>query len=52
MEFKLKSENFYELKFTRKFTENLGTLDFDEIWPASSLIHLIAMKNPFLSKEE
>jgi hypothetical protein len=48
MEFKLKSENFYELKFT----ENLGTLDFVEIWPASSLIHLIAMKNPFLSKEE
>jgi hypothetical protein len=32
--------------------ENLGTLDFDEIWPARSLIHLIAKKNPFLSKED
>jgi hypothetical protein len=42
----------YELKFIRKFTENLGILDFVEIWLASSLIHLIARKNPFLSKED
>jgi hypothetical protein len=27
-------------------------LGFDEIWPACSLIHLIARKNPFLSKED
>jgi hypothetical protein len=27
-------------------------LDFDEIWPASSLIYLIARKNKFPSKEE
>jgi hypothetical protein len=27
-------------------------LDFEEIWPESSLIHLIARKNPFLSKED
>jgi hypothetical protein len=24
--------------------ENLGTLDFDKIWPASSWLHLIARK--------
>jgi hypothetical protein len=27
-------------------------LEFDKIWPASSLKHLIASKNPFLSKED
>jgi hypothetical protein len=27
-------------------------LDFDEIWPASSWLHLIARKNQFPSKEE
>jgi hypothetical protein len=32
--------------------ENLGTLDFNEIWPASSLIHVVAKKNPFLLKED
>jgi hypothetical protein len=31
--------------------ENLGTLDFDEIWPASFWLHLIARKNQFPSKE-
>jgi hypothetical protein len=40
------------LKFIRKFTGKLGTLDFDEIWPASSWLHLIARKNPFPSKED
>jgi hypothetical protein len=40
------------LKFIRKFTGKLGTLDFDEIWPASSWLHLIAKKNPFPSKED
>jgi hypothetical protein len=32
--------------------ENLGTLDFDEIWLASSWLHLIARKNQFLSNED
>jgi hypothetical protein len=31
--------------------ENLGTLDFDEISPASSWLHLIPRKNLFLTKE-
>jgi hypothetical protein len=31
--------------------ENLGTLDFDEIWPASSWLHLLARKIQFPSKE-
>jgi hypothetical protein len=30
----------------------LGTLDFNEIWPASSLLHLIARKNQFPAKED
>jgi hypothetical protein len=36
----------------KKSLENLGTLDFHKIWPASSRLHLIARKNPFLSKED
>jgi hypothetical protein len=32
--------------------ENLGTLDLDEIWPASSWLYLIARKNQFPSKED
>jgi hypothetical protein len=32
--------------------ENIGTLDFDEIWPASSLLHLIARKNKIPLKED
>jgi hypothetical protein len=32
--------------------QNLGTLDFNEIWLASSLIHIVAKKNPFLLKED
>jgi hypothetical protein len=32
--------------------ENLGTLDFDEICPASSWLDLLARKNPFLTKED
>jgi hypothetical protein len=30
--------------------KNLGTLDFKEIWLASSLLHLIARKNKFPAK--
>jgi hypothetical protein len=30
--------------------ENLETLDFNEIWLASSLLHLIARKNKFPAK--
>jgi hypothetical protein len=33
--------------------ENLGTVEFDEIWLISSLLHLIARKkNKFSSKED
>jgi hypothetical protein len=32
--------------------ENLGTLDLDEIWTASSWLHLIARKNIFLPKKD
>jgi hypothetical protein len=32
--------------------ENLGTSDFDKIWPASSLLHLIVIKNKYISKED
>jgi hypothetical protein len=37
------------LNFTRISLEILGTLDFNEIWPASSLI---ARKNQFLAQED
>jgi hypothetical protein len=37
--------NFYDLNFNRNLLEILGTLDFKEIWPASSLLHLIARIN-------
>jgi hypothetical protein len=40
------------LIFNRNLLEILGTLDFNKIWPASSLLHLIARKNPFLVKED
>jgi hypothetical protein len=32
--------------------ENLETLEFDEIWLASSLLHHIARKNTFREKED
>jgi hypothetical protein len=32
--------------------EIFGTSNFDEIWPASSLLHLISRKNQSLSKED
>jgi hypothetical protein len=44
--------NFYELNFNRNLLEILGTLDFNKIWSASSLLHLIARKNLFLAKED
>jgi hypothetical protein len=40
------------LNFNRNLLKILGTLDFNEIWPASSLLHLIAGKNHFLAKED
>jgi hypothetical protein len=40
------------LNFNRNLLEILGILDFNEIWPASSLLHLIARKNTFLAKED
>jgi hypothetical protein len=53
MEFELK---FKEVSMSwnslEKSLKNLGTLDFDEIWPASSWLHLIARKNQIPSKED
>jgi hypothetical protein len=40
------------LNFNRNLLEILGTLDFNEIWPASSLLHLFARKNQFSAKED
>jgi hypothetical protein len=45
-----KSENFYELNCNRNSLEILGTLDFIEISPASSLLHLIARKKSLSNK--
>jgi hypothetical protein len=42
--------SFYELKSKKIHWKNLGTLDFNEIWPASSMLPLIARKNKFPSK--
>jgi hypothetical protein len=38
------------LNFHRNSLEILGTLEFDEIWLASSLLHIIVWKNKFLAK--
>jgi hypothetical protein len=40
------------LNFNRNLLEFLGTSDFNEIWPPSSLLHVIARKNQFPSKED
>jgi hypothetical protein len=32
--------------------EIFGTLEFDEIWLTSFLLHLISRKNKFLAKED
>jgi hypothetical protein len=40
------------LKSKGNHWKNLGTLDFDEIWAASSWLHLIARKNQIPSKED
>jgi hypothetical protein len=36
----------------RNSLEILGTLEFDEIWLASSLLHLVSRKNKFAAKED
>jgi hypothetical protein len=36
----------------KNLLENLGSLNFDKIWPASSWLHLLARKNLFPSKED
>jgi hypothetical protein len=36
----------------RNALEILGTLEFDEIWLASSLLHLVSRKNKFVAKED
>jgi hypothetical protein len=40
------------LKSEKNSLEILGTLDFNEIWLASSLLHFIARKNKFPAKED
>jgi hypothetical protein len=44
--------SFYGLDFRENSLKFLGTLEFDEIWLTSSLLHLIARKNIFLAKED
>jgi hypothetical protein len=44
--------NFYALNYHRNLLEILGTLEFDEIWLACSLLHFIARKNKFSVKED
>jgi hypothetical protein len=43
--------SFYELKLKKNSLEILGTLDLNEIWLASSWLHLIARKNKLPAKE-
>jgi hypothetical protein len=40
------------LKSRKKSLEILGSLEFDEIWLTSSLLHHIARKNIFPAKED
>jgi hypothetical protein len=42
--------SFYKLNFHRNSLENLGTLELDEIWLTSPLLHLIVSKNKFPAK--
>jgi hypothetical protein len=52
MDFKLKIQrSLYELKSRRNSRDKLGTLEFDEIWLTSSLLHLIAKENEFPTKK-
>jgi hypothetical protein len=46
MEFELKNQR---TSMSWNSLKKLENLDFDKIWPASSLVHHIAMKNKFLS---
>jgi hypothetical protein len=47
-----KSRNFLFVEIKENSLENLGTLDFHEIWPAGSRLHLIARRNQFPSEED
>jgi hypothetical protein len=40
------------LRFNGNSLEKNETLEFDEIWLARSLLHLIARKNKFPAKED
>jgi hypothetical protein len=40
------------LNFNKNSLENLGTLEFDEIWLTSSMLNLIARKNKFTAIED
>jgi hypothetical protein len=42
----------YESKTRKNSLDKLGTLEFDELWITSSLLHLTAKENEFPAKEE
>jgi hypothetical protein len=46
------SRKFLWVEIEEKSLENLGTLDFHEIWPARSRLHLVERKKLFPSKED
>jgi hypothetical protein len=52
MDLELKFRGRPQDEFQYKFTGNSCNFDFNEVWPASSLLHLIAKKNHFLVKED
>jgi hypothetical protein len=53
MDFNLKIQrSLYELKSRKISPDKLGTLEFDEIWLTSSLLHLVAKENEFPVKED
>jgi hypothetical protein len=42
----------YESKTRKKSLDKLGSLEFDDIWLTSSLLHFIAKENEFPAKED
>jgi hypothetical protein len=44
--------SLYESKTRNNSLDKLETLEFDDIWLTSSLLHLIAKENEFPAKED
>jgi hypothetical protein len=44
--------SLYESKTRNNSLDKLETLEFDDIWLTSSLLHLIAKENEFSAKED